>query len=207
VLVAVLGLPASQQIPVTQHWAELGLDSLMLVDLKNRLESMLRITLPVEKLVRDIDNRTLAAFIVQKLNDAGPPEAGSAPGSSAPMALDRVALSDDAIQELAMQIPQMFVTAEKQRGRQILAGGRWRHDFASCNYLGLDFHPEVMAAIPAALAEWGVHPSWTRAVASPRLYDDLERELAAFVGAPTTLVFRSLCSTSACCRCWRGMTA
>ena len=46
--------------------------------------------------------------------------------------------------------------------------------------------------IPPAVAEWGVHPSWTRAVASPRLYDDLERELAAFVGAPTTLVFPSI---------------
>ena len=73
-----------------------------------------------------------------------------------------------------------------------MAGGRWRCDFASCNYLGLDLHPEVMAAIPPALAEWGVHPSWTRAVASPRIYDDLECALADFVGAPTTLVFPSI---------------
>jgi 7-keto-8-aminopelargonate synthetase-like enzyme len=49
-----------------------------------------------------------------------------------------------------------------------------------------------MAAIPGAIAEWGVHPSWTRAVASPRIYDDLERALAEFVGAPTTLVFPSI---------------
>ena len=33
---------------------------------------MTRIVLPVEKLVRDIDNRTMAAFITQKLSDAGP---------------------------------------------------------------------------------------------------------------------------------------
>ena len=72
-------------------------------------------------------------------------------------------------------IPQMFATVEAQERRRVLVDGRWRIDFASCNYLGLDFHPDVMAAIPPALAEWGVHPSWTRAVASPRLYDDLER--------------------------------
>src|SRR5262249_28957460 len=101
-------------------------------------------------------------------------------------------LSEEVWQQLVLQIPQMFLTAEKQHGRQVLCGGRWRHDFASCNYLGLDLHPEVMAAIPPALAEWGVRPSWTRAVASPRLYDELERELAAFVGAPATLVFPSI---------------
>jgi 7-keto-8-aminopelargonate synthetase-like enzyme len=94
--------------------------------------------------------------------------------------------------QLIIQIPQAFVTAEKQEGRRILAGGRWRYDFASCNYLGLDFHPEVIAAIPPALAEWGVHPSWTRAVASPRIYEDLERELASLVSAPTALVFPSI---------------
>src|SRR5262249_19309481 len=101
-------------------------------------------------------------------------------------------LSEEVWQQLVLQIPQMFLTAEKQHGRQVLVGGRWRCDFASCNYVGLDLHPEVLAAIPPALAEWGVHPSWTRAVASPRPYDELERELAAFLGAPTTLVFPSI---------------
>src|SRR5262249_30761875 len=98
----------------------------------------------------------------------------------------------EVLQQLVLQIPQMFLTAEKQHGRQVLVGGRWRCDLASCNYLGLDLHPEVMAAIPPAPAEWGVHPSWTPAGASPSVYDQLERELAAFVGAPTTLVFPSI---------------
>jgi myxalamid-type polyketide synthase MxaB len=190
-LVAVLGLDASHEIPPTRPWADLGLDSLMMVDLKNRLEQMLQMTLPVERLVRDIDTRTIAAFVVQKLSDAVPQESGP-PDAAAAEAKNGELLSEDDIQQLAQEIPQVFVVAEKQRGRQILAGGRWRFDFASCNYLGLDFHPEVISAIPPALAEWGVHPSWTRAVASPRLYDDLERELAAFVGAPTTLVFPSI---------------
>ncbi len=46
-----------------------------------------------------------------------------------------------------------------------------------------------MAAIPPALEKWGVHPSWTRAVASPGIYDELEMELAHLVGAPSVLVF------------------
>ncbi|MGH8035419.1 MAG: aminotransferase class I/II-fold pyridoxal phosphate-dependent enzyme, partial [Lysobacterales bacterium] len=96
--------------------------------------------------------------------------------------------------EVAMlrKIPQTYVDVQEQRDRQVLIDGRWRCDFASCNYLGMDLHPEVMHAIPAALDKWGVHPSWTRAVASPGLYAELERELADLLGAPTTLVFPSI---------------
>jgi 7-keto-8-aminopelargonate synthetase-like enzyme len=187
-LLEVLGRQAAEQVPPTEPWANIGLDSLMTVDLKNRLEAMTRVTLPVERLARDVTTRALASFIVQKLDDAGP----AAAGAPAPEEKNGDELTDDDMQKLAMEIPQLFVIADKQEDRRVLCGGRWRIDFASCNYLGLDLHPEVMAAIPPAIAEWGAHPSWTRDVASPRLYDDLERELAAFVGAPTTLVFPSI---------------
>ncbi|HLJ21174.1 MAG TPA: aminotransferase class I/II-fold pyridoxal phosphate-dependent enzyme, partial [Stellaceae bacterium] len=184
-LADVLRLDAGQEVPAMQAWADLGIDSLMMVELKNRLESTFKIVLPVEKLARDMDTHGLAVFLVERLADAAeaPDEATAA--ESAPV-------SEEFVRKLVDQIPQLFVTADKQQGRRIMAGGRWRYDFASCNYLGLDLEPEVMAAIPPALAEWGVHPSWTRAVASPKIYDDLERALARFVGAPTTLVFPSI---------------
>jgi myxalamid-type polyketide synthase MxaB len=196
-LVEVLGLGANYDLSPTQPWADLGIDSVMMVELKNRLEGMLRVTLPIERLARDVNTRSLAAFIGDKIADklAGKLTDGAAPVDTHPAAKE-AAMSGtdeiDQISELVAQIPQAFVTVEKQQGRQVLAGGRWRLDFASCNYLGLDFHPDVIAAIPQAIAEWGVHPSWTRAVASPQLYDDLERALAEFVGAPTTLVFPSI---------------
>jgi myxalamid-type polyketide synthase MxaB len=184
-LLEVLGQRATERIPATQPWVDLGLDSLMTVDLKNRLEALTRLTLPVERLVRDVTTRAISAFIVQKLDDAAPIGAASEEKTA-------TELTEDDLQVLAAEIPQLYVVADKQEGRRVLCGGRWRLDFASCNYLGLDLHPEVMAAIPTAIAEWGTHPSWTRAVASPRVYDDLERELAAFVGAPKVLVFPSI---------------
>jgi myxalamid-type polyketide synthase MxaB len=190
-LLTVLGQEAAHQVRPTQPWAELGLDSLMMVDLKTRLEAMTRLTLPTEKLVRDVTTRSVASFILQKLDDASATGSGGDP-AAAPAETNGPAADEDVIGQLALQVPQLFVIADKQDRRRVLCGGRWRYDFASCNYLGLDLHPEVRAAVPPALAEWGVHPSWTRAVASPRPYDDLERELAAFVGAPTTLVFPSI---------------
>jgi myxalamid-type polyketide synthase MxaB len=191
-LFTVLGQEATHQVRPTQPWAELGLDSLMMVDLKTRLEAMTRLTLPVEKLVRDVTTRSVASVILQKLEDASATTGPEGNSAAVPAETNGSAASEDVIGQLALQVPQLFVIADKQDRRRVLCGDRWRYDFASCNYLGLDLHPEVLAAIPSALAEWGVHPSWTRAVASPRPYDELERELAAFVGAPTTLVFPSI---------------
>jgi len=39
------------------------------------------------------------------------------------------------------------------------------------------------------LEKWGVHPSWTRAVASPDICDELEQALADLMQAPSVLVF------------------
>jgi 7-keto-8-aminopelargonate synthetase-like enzyme/acyl carrier protein len=89
-------------------------------------------------------------------------------------------------------LPQRLARVERQQGRQVLVDGRWRCDFASCNYLGLDLDPRVIAELTTAVQEWGVHPSWSREVASPTIYEELERELAELIGAPHTLVFPSL---------------
>jgi myxalamid-type polyketide synthase MxaB len=186
-LLKALGLETSKEIVPTQPWQQLGLDSLMMVELKNRLERTLRVTLPVKLLTQDVNTRVLATFLAGKLTNGAP--AAARDGDAAE------ALSEEDLRksyERVAQIPQAFVVAQKQQGRRILADGHWRLDFASCNYLGLDFEPEVMTAIPPALQEWGVHPSWSRAVASPQIYEELEQELAALVGAPTTLVFPSI---------------
>lgn len=98
-------------------------------------------------------------------------------------------------QYLADNVPQFLNEVTAQRGRKLMIGGRWVADFASANYLGLDLHREVMDAIPDAVEEWGVHPSWTRVVASPKIYTDLEDELARMVGAPETLVFPTITLT------------
>ncbi len=96
--------------------------------------------------------------------------------------------------DVADEVPQIHATVTEQQGRKLRIEGeeRWVYDFASCNYLGLDLHPEVMDAIMPAIKKWGVHPSWTRAVASPDIYNELEQELAELVGAPSVLAFPAI---------------
>jgi 8-amino-7-oxononanoate synthase len=77
-------------------------------------------------------------------------------------------------------------------GRRIRIGANWFVDYASCNYLGLDLDPEVMAAIETQVRRWGTHPSWSRMLGSPRLYTMIEERLADLLGAPDTLVLPTI---------------
>lgn len=90
------------------------------------------------------------------------------------------------------EIPQLRTVATEQKNRQIKVGGKWICDFASCNYLGMDLHQKVIDSIPPALAKWGVHPSWTRIVCSPEIYEDVEKGLAKLIGAPSILLFQTI---------------
>jgi 8-amino-7-oxononanoate synthase len=65
-------------------------------------------------------------------------------------------------------------------------------DLASNDYLGLVRHPEVTAAAADAALRWGAGSTGSRLVTgSTELHADLERELAAFCGFESALVFAS----------------
>jgi acyl transferase domain-containing protein/NADPH:quinone reductase-like Zn-dependent oxidoreductase/7-keto-8-aminopelargonate synthetase-like enzyme/acyl carrier protein len=187
----VLGLAADEAVEPTAPWMDLGLDSLMMVEVKNRLERSFGLSLPVELMMADVTTEALASHVLDMLGEAAERPA-DAPARSAATSAELEDAMWAQVLERVQAIPQAFNTVEAQRGRQVLIGGRWRADFASCNYLGLDLEPAVMDAIAPAVEQWGTHPSWTRAVASPAPYAELERELAQTLGAADTLVFPSI---------------
>jgi myxalamid-type polyketide synthase MxaB len=189
-LTQVLGLDASQTTPPDQHWNELGLDSLMTVELKNRLDRALHVSIPLETIMQEATTQLLANMVIKRLEDKIATQSDDDAPAEDAYAKNQAGL--DAEVAMLQAIPQTYVNVDEQRERQVLIDGRWRCDFASCNYLGMDLHPDVINSIPAALDKWGVHPSWTRAVASPGLYPELEQELADLLGSPTTLVFPSI---------------
>jgi 8-amino-7-oxononanoate synthase len=77
-------------------------------------------------------------------------------------------------------------------GRSIRVGSHWLADFASCNYLGFDLDREIIEAVPAYLDAWGTHPSWSRLLGSPILYEQIEERLTALLGAPDSLVLPTI---------------
>jgi acyl carrier protein len=149
---------------------DLGLDSLDLLDICVGVEEALDIAIREEQLP---ELTTVGDLIALRNNGEG-------------IALNAL------IDEVQRDVPQVWRHVSSQSGRLVVIEGKELVDLASVNYLGLDLDPEVMEAIQPMVHEWGVHPSWTRAVASPAPYEQLEAMLAHLTGARDTLVFPSI---------------
>ncbi len=178
---------------------EYGMDSIMFVELKNAVERMFRVTFSnveifqantINLLIDVLTDKMGSSSSVGTEEEMGEDEEdnGDAPemqGVFDPFEL--IALRKDPAFEAMSKFTDISVT--RQQRRKVMVGGRAFIDFASCNYLGYDYHPDIMRQIPKLVAEWGVHPSWTRAVASPAPYAELEKGLAGLIKAPDTLIF------------------
>jgi diguanylate cyclase (GGDEF)-like protein len=88
--------------------------------------------------------------------------------------------------------PMMDAVIDEVDGRMIRVGTQWLADFASCNYLGFDLDREIIEAVPAYLDAWGTHPSWSRLLGSPVLYEQIEQRLTALLGSPDSLVLPTI---------------
>ena len=91
--------------------------------------------------------------------------------------LDRWVATTSDLTRLKHEHPMVDAVIDEQVGRKIRIGDHWLTDFASCNYLGFDLDEEIIAAVPDYLAKWGTHPSWSRLLGSPRLYEEIEEEM------------------------------
>jgi len=96
------------------------------------------------------------------------------------------------LSELTAWHPMMDAVIDEVDGRMIRVGDRWLADFASCNYLGFDLDREIIAAIPEYLEAWGTHPSWSRLLGSPVLYEQIEERLARLLGSEDALVLPTI---------------
>jgi 8-amino-7-oxononanoate synthase len=94
--------------------------------------------------------------------------------------------------ELKRTNPMTDAVIDEVDGRMIRIGEQWLADFASCNYLGFDLEPEIIEAVPPALAAWGTHPSWSRLLGSPVLYGQIEERLTALLGCEDSLVLPTI---------------
>jgi 8-amino-7-oxononanoate synthase len=94
--------------------------------------------------------------------------------------------------ELERTNPMSDAVIDEIDGRMIRIGDKWLADFASCNYLGFDLDREIIDAIPAYLDRWGTHPSWSRLLGSPVLYEEIEERLAGLLGTGDALLLPTI---------------
>jgi len=106
--------------------------------------------------------------------------------------IDRWIAANRDLAELGRSHPMTDAVIEAVDGRRIRIGDRWLADFASCNYLGFDLEPEIIAAVPDYLARWGTHPSWSRLLGSPVLYEQIEERLTELLGCEDALVLPTI---------------
>jgi 8-amino-7-oxononanoate synthase len=96
------------------------------------------------------------------------------------------------LQDLKDSHPMMDAVIDEIDGRMIRIGDHWLADFASCNYLGFDLDREIIEAVPEYLNRWGTHPSWSRLLGSPALYEEIEERLTDLLGCEDTLLLPTI---------------
>jgi 8-amino-7-oxononanoate synthase len=96
------------------------------------------------------------------------------------------------IEKLRRETPQYDAVVDEVNGREIRVGDHWLVDWASCNYLGFDLDPEIIASIGDQVRRWGTHPGWSRMLGSPSLYPQIEERLSALLGTTDTLVLPTI---------------
>ena len=115
------------------------------------------------------------------------------PVTSPPVAwIDRWLAACHDLAELERTHPMTDAVIDEIDGRMIRIGDHWLADFASCNYLGFDLDPTIIAAIPEYVRQWGTHPSWSRLLGSPVLYERIEDRLTELLGCEDTLVLPTI---------------
>ena len=118
--------------------------------------------------------------------------AGSTAALPAPAWIDKWLAACQDLAELERSNPMTDAVIHEIDGRMIRIGDRWLADFASCNYLGFDLDREIIASIPGYVEQWGTHPSWSRLLGSPVLYEQIEEQLSELVGSEDTLVLPTI---------------
>jgi 8-amino-7-oxononanoate synthase len=117
---------------------------------------------------------------------------GLRPAPTAAAWIDKWLAACHDLAELERSNPMTDAVIDEIDGRMIRVGDRWLADFASCNYLGLDLDREVIDSIPPFLEKWGTHPSWSRLLGSPALYQEIEERLTTLLDAEDTLVLPTI---------------
>ena len=106
----------------------------------------------------------------------------------------RIAGTSDALDRAFESGLTGHVIVERDGKRVRLADGSRAIEFVSCSYLGLEQHPDLVAAAHEALERFGVHFSIARNRARPSYLAELEELLSGIYLGNTAVVFGTVSS-------------
>lgn len=96
------------------------------------------------------------------------------------------------IAEITQSSPMFDCIASQICNRQLVdTNGHRLNDFATQDYLGFSFRPEVIRAADEGAQEFGTFVPWCRLVGALDLYNDLESRVAGLVGTEACSIFTS----------------
>src|SRR3954465_3092869 len=89
------------------------------------------------------------------------------------------------LQDLKDSHPMMDAVIDEIDGRMIRIGDHWLGGLAPLKHPPLPpctppvcaLGREIIEAVPESLDRWGPHPSWSRLLGSPALYEEIEERL------------------------------
>ncbi|PQO43784.1 type I polyketide synthase [Blastopirellula marina] len=204
---------AAAQLDRSKPLADMGLDSLMGIELKNGLESELDIEIPLESFSAETTVNSLATAVQAVLGVEGD-VASEATGGEAPAAqakaqqkrsIDEIGPGDfdvrefPEIRELETRLETFarmgvenpyFDVHERVTKDTTVIHGREMINFSSYNYIGSSGAPEVDAAAKAAIDQFGTSVSASRVVSGEKtIHGELEKGIAKFLGVEDSVVF------------------
>jgi 8-amino-7-oxononanoate synthase len=177
----------------------LGLDSVQIADLVQRIEAEFGVALPLTDVPREITIAALADGVAGRPLPGAESEDRPAPAEPAAASNGFRELPEFLELETrlslfgALGIANPFFRVHDGVARSTaLVDGAELVNFASYNYLALCGDPEVSNAAKAAIDDFGTSVSASRLVAGERpVHTELERALARFVGVEDSIVFVS----------------
>ncbi|MFI4873999.1 MAG: aminotransferase class I/II-fold pyridoxal phosphate-dependent enzyme [Blastopirellula sp. JB062] len=202
---------AAAQIDRSKPLADMGLDSLMGIELKNGIESEIDIEIPVESFSAETTVHSLASAVQAILGVEGDAAASEAT-DAAPLgktqqkrSLDEIEPGDydvrefPEIRELETRLKTFermgvenpyFDVHERVTKDTTVINGREMINFSSYNYIGSSGAPEVDAAAKAAIDQYGTSVSASRVVSGEKtIHGQLEKGIAKFLGVEDSVVF------------------
>ncbi|GAB4407949.1 MAG: hypothetical protein Fur0044_01060 [Anaerolineae bacterium] len=177
----------------------MGFDSLMVARFVNRIKEDLGMDIAFEQLSEGVNMLQLVDYLQQQVKPDSSALPDSAPATVAPPPPETYRFDlfpeyrnlEQMLAEQAIDNPY-FKAHQSVNNHQTLVAGKSLINFSSYNYLGMSGDPVVSAAAQAAIAQYGTSVSASRLISGEiPLHQELERELAHFMGVEAGLVYVS----------------